>query len=100
MVKSLTFINFIFSGGSKSKPLYSICCAQGKVRLPALDPLPNRMSKLLNDSDFLTNDRKYNAAFSLISFKAASDKNLSSNSVYTLRIAGQIFHRIGPRSRS
>ena len=40
--------------------------------------------------------RKYNAAFSFISFNATQDKYLSRNNVYTLRIQGQIHHRIGP----
>jgi hypothetical protein len=40
--------------------------------------------------------RKYNASFSFVSFNANQDKNLSKSNVYTLRIQGQIHHRIGP----
>ena len=54
------------------------------------------MEEFLLDTKFLANIRKYNAAFSFISFNATSDKNLSKSNVYTLRIQGQIHHHIGP----
>lgn len=54
------------------------------------------MTDLLHNPNFISNIRKYNAAFSFVSFNATSDKNLSTGNIYTLRIQGQIHHRIGP----
>ena len=42
---------------------------------------------MLNDSYFMSKIRFYNAAFAFISFNAESDKLLSKNSVYTLRVS-------------
>jgi hypothetical protein len=88
--------SLLSSGGNARNPKYSICCSKGKVKLPPNDPLPILMSKLLENPDFMTKIRKYNAAFSFITFNANSDQNLSKNNIFTLRIQGQIYHRIGP----
>jgi hypothetical protein len=61
-----------------------------------MESLPKRMLEFLENNEFLSKIRKYNAAFSFISFNATTDPNLSKNSVFTLRIQGQIHHRIGP----
>ena len=66
------------------------------MKLPALDKLPHIMTQFLQNNDFLNNIRKYNAAFSFISFNANTDSNISSNNIYTLRVHGQIYHKIGP----
>ena len=58
--------------------------------------LPKLITELLNNQEFQTKIRKYNASFSFISFNATSDPNLSKNNVFTLRIQGQIHHNIGP----
>ena len=81
--------------GSTSKPIFSLCCSKGKVKLPDPSPLPILMKQLLEDSEFMKNIRIYNASFSFLSFKAESDVNLSKNNVYTYRIRGMVQHRIG-----
>ena len=82
--------------GTLKKPLFSICCAKGKVKLPKLEELPILMIKLLENPEFMQKIRIYNAAFSFLSFNATSDQNLNNNSVYTFRIMGMMHHRIGP----
>ena len=84
------------SGGNKKKPLFSICCAQGKVKIPPMIQLPKILNSFLENKNFLANIRKYNAAFSFISFNATQDTNLAKGNIFTLRIQGQIHHRIGP----
>ena len=58
--------------------------------------MPNFLKEFLKNNDCLNKIRKYNAAFSFITFNATQDKNLSNNNIYTMRIQGQIHHRIGP----
>ena len=43
----------------------------------------------------MKNIRTYNAAFSFCSFKANTDPALNEGSIYTMRIQGMIYHRIG-----
>ena len=84
------------TGTSYKNNTYSICCAKGKVQLPAAKPLPQSLSGMLGISKFMGPIRHYNAAFAFISFNATTDPNLSSGSVNTLRVVGQIHQRIGP----
>ena len=84
------------TGRTKKTDLFSICCAKGKVKLPDPSILPILIQKLLENSQFMSNIRIYNASFSFLSFKAEADINLSKNNVYTYRIRGNVQHRIGP----
>ena len=84
------------AAGTNQKPFFSICCAKGKVILPKNEPLPILMLKLLENPQFMSKIRLYNASFSFLSFNATTDVNLSKNNVYTMRIVGMIHHRIGP----
>lgn len=51
---------------------------------------------MLENPKCLAQIRKYNSAFSFISFSVSQDDILMKNNVYTLRIHGQIHHYIGP----
>ena len=82
--------------GTKATPKFSICCSNGKVKLPQMDKLPDLLLKLLDNSAFMSQIRKYNAAFSFLSFNATTDPNINKGSVYTLRLQGMIHHLIGP----
>ena len=61
-----------------------------------MDPIPKYLQECLKNTEFFNKIRKYNAAFSFISFSANDDKFISKNNIYTFRIQGQIYHRIGP----
>ena len=54
------------------------------------------MINLLSKSEFRTNIRTYNASFAFCSFKATADETLTAGSIYTMKIMGMIYHRIGP----
>lgn len=81
-----------------------ICCASGKVRLPALSPPPEPLKSLITGVDadsplFLKNLRKFNSCFQMTSFAAG---NVVHNSPVngrqfesTFKIQGQVYHRIG-----
>ena len=64
--------------------------------LPPSDPYPKVILDMLDNPQCLAKVRKDNASFSFVSFNANQDNNLMKNNVYTLRIHGQIHHRIGP----
>ena len=76
--------------GSIGKPIFSMCCPKGKVKLPDPTPLSILIDQLLENPEFMKNIRIYNASFSFLSFKAESDINLSKNNVYTYRIRGMV----------
>ena len=83
---------------TKKKNVFSLCCSQGKVKLPEETPLPNYILELLDDQKFMQDIRTYNAAFSFCSFDANTEEMTKFNkgSIYTMRISGMIYHRIGP----
>src|SRR5438034_2516264 len=82
-------------------PVFSTCCARGKVILPSLQELPSPLDTLLTGTDprsctFRQNIRMYNSALSFTSMGAKIDQQVTGTSgIYTFRIHGQMYHRIG-----
>jgi hypothetical protein len=83
-------------------PEFSTCCAKGKVILPSLQELPPPLNTLLTETDprsctFRKNIRMYNSALSFTSIGAKIDQHITGTSgIYTFRIHGEMYHRIGP----
>jgi len=86
---------------SVRSPLFATCCAKGKVILPFLQELPPPLDILLTGHDsrsrsFRQNIRMYNSALSFTSMGAKIDHQFTGTSgVYTFRIHGEMYHRIG-----
>jgi hypothetical protein len=82
-------------------PVFSTCCAKGKVKLPPLQELPSSLNMLLTGTDlrsrtFRQNIRMYNSALSFTSIGAKIDQQVTGTSgIYTFRIHGEMYHRIG-----
>ncbi|CAB5202659.1 unnamed protein product [Rhizophagus irregularis] len=82
-------------------PVFSTCCAKGKVILPFLQELPSPLNTLLTGTDprsctFRQNIRMYNSALSFTSIGAKIDQQITGTSgIYTFRIHGEMYHRIG-----
>jgi hypothetical protein len=82
-------------------PVFSTCCAKGKVILPPLQELPPPLNILLTGTDlcsrtFRQNIRMYNSALSFTSIGAKIDQQITGTSgIYTFRIHGEMYHRIG-----
>src|SRR6266542_1064739 len=82
-------------------PVFSTCCARGKVILPSLQELPSPLNILLTGTDsrsctFRQNIRMYNSALSFTSIGAKIDQQVTGTSgIYTFRIHGEMYHRIG-----
>src|SRR5271156_462579 len=82
-------------------PVFSTCCAKGKVILPPLQKLPSPLDTLLTGTDprsrtFRQNVRMYNSALSFTSIGAKINQQVTGTSgVYTFRIHGEMYHNIG-----
>ena len=82
-------------------PIFTTCCARGKVALPPLQELPYPLNILLIETDlrsrlFRQNIRMYNSALSFTSLGVKIDQQITGTSgVYNFRIHGEMYHRIG-----
>ena len=76
----------------------SMCCGNGKVKLPELAPMPDYLRRLYLGEDrlspdFFKNIRSYNSAFQMTSFGHHRVTEGGFNP--TFKIQGQVYHRIG-----
>ncbi|GJX48284.1 hypothetical protein Tco_0273474 [Tanacetum coccineum] len=82
-------------------PTFSLCCQEGKVLLPRFNETPEPLRRLLDYSEPVTSRfrdqiRVYNGMFCFISFRATIDHSINvGTGLYTFRINGQNYHRIG-----
>jgi hypothetical protein len=81
-----------------------MCCASGKVQLPAIETPPEPLNGLLIGTDpdsnlFLKSIRTFNSCFQMTSFGATKIvKNSAVNGQQfnsTFKIKGQIYHKVG-----
>ncbi|CAN6832529.1 unnamed protein product [Brassica oleracea] len=85
------------SRGSNRTPLFSICCQQGRVKLPPEPHPPHSLASLRSSSaHFQHNIRTYNSILAFTSMGAKLDsKVMHKAGPFTLRIHGQNAHKIG-----
>lgn len=81
---------------------FTICCQDGKVKLPKTKETPDFLKELLDDNgtqmrrQFKDKIRKYNSMFSLTSIGAKVDKKINDGRrPYVFRISGSNHHKIG-----
>lgn len=97
----MVFIEERNSGTSKREPVFSLCCAAGKVTLPPFQNPPAVLHRLFTSMDqdakeFRKNIRSYNNCFSFTSNGAKVDQRFAGGGgPYTYRICGELHHRIG-----
>ncbi|CAN6931205.1 unnamed protein product [Brassica oleracea] len=79
------------------EPTYTVCCQQGRVKLPPLKDPPDYLQSLpANSTPFRNNIRVYNSMLAFTSVGASIDHSITSgNGPPAYRIHGQLFHRIG-----
>ena len=75
----------------------SLCCSGGAVKLRPLSPFPKFLMDLWKDKDFMRNIRSYNSSLSFTSLGYTPDKTLTKNGVFTFRIQGTMYHKIGKK---
>ncbi|CAG8592904.1 1255_t:CDS:2, partial [Racocetra fulgida] len=83
------------------KPVFSTCCAKGKVHLQPVAPTPSILQSLLTENtmrayNFWQKICMYNSvlAFTLMSAKI-NNRVTKSSGVYSFRIHREMYHRIG-----
>ena len=89
------------SCSTKNNPKFGMCCLQGKVVVPHLNPIPFEIFNLITSASeegkqFRTFIRLYNSLLAFTSISANIDKDLMSadRGVYTYRIQGSIHHKL------
>ena len=75
-----------------------MCCNNGKVMLPVLNPPPDPLKSLMSGTTpasrhFLDNIRRYNCCFQMTSFGAKEIRE--PGFMPTFKIQGQVYHRFG-----
>ncbi|KAF9780646.1 hypothetical protein BJ322DRAFT_1011832, partial [Thelephora terrestris] len=90
------------SGSSDSHPLFSMCCGNANIRLPAIAPPPPQLLYFFIESTpeaqrFLDNIRQYNAAlaFTSLGVKVDNTVNAGGGGPPTFRIHGELHHQLG-----
>ncbi|KAK1372495.1 hypothetical protein POM88_028688 [Heracleum sosnowskyi] len=80
---------------------FSLCCGNGKVRLPLLRETPPELKALLERTNkkgvvFHKCSRLYNSAFAFTSVGANLDKDINNGGgPYVYRVHGVVYHQIG-----
>lgn len=87
---------------TKTDVRYNLCCREGRVCLPALQPPPQLLKMLLSpnacpDSNhFRDLIRTYNSLLSMTSIGCHVDEHINNGSApYVFKISGEVYHRIG-----
>jgi hypothetical protein len=76
-----------------------MCCSNGKVSLPPLQPPLEPFESLMSETTlrskhFLENIRKYNSCFQMTSF-GATNEVCEPGFMPTFKVQGQVYHRMG-----
>lgn len=81
---------------------FSICCLQGKIKLPMMKDPPEQLEHLFFDrqsvqsKNFIKNIRQYNNMFSFTSFGGKIDHSKNrGGGPYCFSLSGQVYHSIG-----
>ncbi|CAF0909478.1 unnamed protein product [Brachionus calyciflorus] len=94
------------TGGSLKSPLFGICCCKGTVTLPAQNPLPDYLLKLITENT--VESQNFRKSFTSINAKYNKDLMRATSGVYTYQIRGgkvlfdlnpyvDIFQQLGKR---
>jgi len=75
-----------------------MCCSNGKVKLPSLQPSPEPLELLMSGTaptskHFLENIRKYNSCFQMTSF-GATNELCEPGFMPNFKVQGQVYHRV------
>ena len=80
----------------KSPRMFSICCQQGRVKLPPRRQPPSPLKELLDKSNFKSIIRIANGMLAFTSMGGQIDNSVTNSSgPYAFRLHGQTHHKIG-----
>lgn len=78
------------------RPLFGICCKQGRIKLPKIREPPIVLKNLLCDPSFKSNIRVFNSLLSMCSMGAEIDYSiLNSGGPFCFKVHGENYHSIG-----
>ncbi|CAF2106825.1 unnamed protein product [Brassica oleracea var. botrytis] len=81
---------------SRGEKQFTICCQQGRVRLPPVREAPSPLRELLESKKFRPHIRVANSLLAFISMGAQVDHSVTgTQGPFTFQVHGQIIHRIG-----
>jgi hypothetical protein len=87
---------------SQLQPKFGMCCLQGKVELPVLQPVPETLRALLEDDtekgkEFRKNICAFNNAFAFTSLGVKLDDSVlrGGGGPYVFKIHGELYHQHG-----
>lgn len=81
-------------------PKFGMCCLDGKIQLPNLQPQPELLRRLFHEQTaaakgFREHIRRYNFALAFTSLGANFDRGLLRNGPYVLKLLGGLYHHHG-----
>lgn len=92
----------VHKNSKSGTPSFSLCCQEGKIKLPQSKEPPDFLKQLLDyrggkrACKFKEKIRIYNSMFNFTSMGAHVDKSINkSKGPYIFRISGQNYHRVG-----
>ena len=83
---------------SSGNATFSLCCANGQIKLPPIKEPPEKLKSLLignnkKERDFQTNLRAYNSSLAFVSISlTGKEYTFKTNGPYCYRIHGQVYH--------
>ena len=78
------------------RPLFTICCKQGRIKLPIIRDPPIELENLLNEPSFRSNIRVFNSLLSMCSMGAEIDYSIiNSGGPFCFKVHGENYHSIG-----
>ncbi|CAL9020527.1 unnamed protein product [Prunus brigantina] len=96
------FKESVKKANAANEPLFTLCCRQGKIKLPISKPTPHFLENLLDPSKgpksllFRENIRAYNSMFAFTSMGAKVYHSINSGpGPYVFKISGQVHHLMG-----
>ena len=99
---ALLWLDERLSNSSRINPRFGLCCYQGKVKPPYLNPIPPELYTLLTRVDhvgkhFRDHIRRYNQALAFTSVGRHVDDSLNhaGGGPYSFRLHGELIHRAG-----
>ena len=100
--KAFLWLDERLSSSSKRNPRFGLCCLQGKIRPPYLNPIPPELYHLLTVQNpignaFRNHIRNYNQALAFTSVGRTVDDSLNRTGAgpYSFRLHGELIHRAG-----
>ncbi|KAL3625826.1 hypothetical protein CASFOL_030355 [Castilleja foliolosa] len=92
----------VHKAAKPKEPTFSLCCQEGKIKLPQSKEPPQFLKQLLQYSGgkrstkFKEKIRIYNSMFNFTSFGANVDNSINKKKgPYVFRISGQNYHKVG-----